>query len=428
MKIVLDRSLYYMGEEAKTRIFGRQDVILGERFFAFLLAMSPILQHYKGPIGNAGITAISVSLLFYVMKGMMCGLMRGVLYRGKEIALVFPLMIFSLYKATVHGVNMMNLLHAFVIIAYYLLIAEGYINLGCVLRMSYGISVAASILMLLQNISYYLFGVHIQTVPVPLLLPESSDWIGAVQTGHIAINGAYSALYRPSAFFLEPSHMFLYLFPVLYLILLSPDMNRWKKRSAVLLSVAMILSTSGMGIMIVAMGWVLYYSLGDGKRNQIKIKNILKGKNLAILCVAIVVAVIVARSVPTLWQSVERILSGDAISGRVTRSSDLLDTLSGGDFLLGVTNTLEGIEFNMSGFAATLYKFGVIGIVLSYTFYVYSALRLDAPYNWIGRVILVVSFFSAHTHGTLFMLYYVMILLRGCHARQSQKGVWEKNG
>ena len=132
--------------------------------------------------------------------------------------------------------------------------------------------------------------------------------------------------------------------------------------------------------------------------------------------------------VPTLWQSVERILSGDAISGRVTRSSDLLKTLGGGDLLVGVTNTLEGIEFNMSGFAATLYKFGIVGIILSYMFYVYCALRLEAPYNWIGRVILVVSFFSAHTHGTLFMLYYVMILLRGYEALQSRKGAWEKNG
>lgn len=428
MKIVLNNSLYYMGKESKNRIFGQQNIISGERFFAFLLAMSPILQHYKGPIGNAGITAISVSLLFYVMKGLMNGLLGGILYRGREVALVVPLIIFSIYKATIHGVNVMSLLQAFVIIAYYLLLAEGYINLGCILRMSYGISVVASVLIVLQNVSYYLFGVHIQMVPVSLLLSESSAWIGAVRTGHIGVNGAYTALYRPSAFFLEPSHMFLYLFPILYLILLSPDMNKWKKRSAILLSAGMMLSTSGMGIVIVAVGWVLYFSLGNGEKNQVKIKNILKGKNIVILCAVIVLGLIVARMVPTLWQSVERILSGDAISGRVTRSSDLLKTLGGGDLLVGVTNTLEGIEFNMSGFAATLYKFGIVGIILSYMFYVYCALRLEAPYNWIGRVILVVSFFSAHTHGTLFMLYYVMILLRGYEALQSRKGAWEKNG
>lgn len=417
-----------MAEETKNRVFGLQKVITGEKIFAFLLATSPILQHYRGPIGNAGITVISLSLLFYLVKGMMSGLGNGKLFHGKQIVVLIPLMIFSFYKATIHGVNIMSLLHASIMVVYYLLIVERYVSNGCVLRMSLGISMAASLLIILQNISYYLLGKHIQMVPVPLLLPESSSWIGGAQTGHIGVNGAYSALYRPSAFFLEPSHMFLYIFPILYLFLLSPGMNKWKRQIALLLSVGLILSTSGMGIAVVAAGWLLYFALGDGRENRIKIQNILRRSNIAILLVALVIGIIALRTVPTLWDSVQRILSGEAISGRVLRSSQLLKTLGGSQLLVGVTNTLEGIEFNMSGFAATLYKFGIVGLVLSYVPYVYSALKMRAPYNWIGRVILVVSFFSAHTHGTLFMLYYVIILMRGFESQRDQKGIVKQNG
>lgn len=428
MKIVLSRPMYYMGEQTKNRVFGLQNAITGEKVFAFLVAASPILQHYKGPIGNAGITAISVGLLFYLLKAMMKGMGSGKILHGKQILILTPLMIFSFYKAVIHGVNVMSLLHAAVIVGYYVLIAERYIGNGCVLRMSLGISMAASFLIILQNVCYYLLGRHIQMVPVPLLLPESSAWIGGAQTGHIGVNGAYSALYRPSAFFLEPSHMFLYIFPILYLLLLSPGMNRWKRQMAVLLSVGLILSTSGMGIAVVAAGWLLYFALGDGKENQIKLRNLLRGTNIVMLVAALVAGLIVLRMVPTLWDSVQRILSGEAISGRVTRSSQLLKTLSGSQLLVGVTNTLEGIEFNMSGFAATLYKFGIVGIVLSYVLYVYSALKMKSPYNWIGRVILVVSFFSAHTHGTLFMLYYVIILMGEFEPHRVQKGISKQNG
>lgn len=419
MKIVLRTSLYHMGEESKNEIFGRQTTMAGEGFFTFLLVAAPILQHYEGPIGNAGITAISMSLLFFLMK---C-LVKGILSVSSKIMVVLPLMMFCFYKATVHGVEMLSLVHAMVIISYYLLGVMGLINFGCLLRGAYGISVSASILVILQNFSYYLLGRHIQMVPVPLLLPESSDWIGGVQTGHIGINGEYSALYRPSAFFLEPSHMFLFLFPVFYLVLLSPNMNKWRKRSAVLLSLGMVLSTSGMGIAVVAIGWMLYFALGDRSKNQIKLGNMLRVRNIAMLIAVIVIGIVATYTVPTLRQSVERILSGNAISGRVTRAWTLLDTLAGKNLLFGVTNTLEGIEFNMSGFAATLYKFGIVGIVLSYTLYLYSAFRLKAPYNWIGWVLVITSFFSAHTHGTLFMLYYVLILLQGCEAFTSQKEV-----
>ena len=264
-----------------------------------------------------------------------------------------------------------------------------------------------------QNIVYYLFHFHIQLVPTALLLPESSQWILGVETGRVGINGVMTELYRPSAFFLEPSHMFLYVFPILYIVLLSPGINKLRIKLSIFLSLGLILTTSGMGICITAFAWLLYFGLNDGKNNIIELKNLLSRKKIFILVILCLIIVVMIFFVPTLRQSFNRILSGEAITGRTSQANNLIESLEGQQLIIGVTNSTAGIAFNLSGFAATLYKFGIIGIILSYAFYVRSTIELKAPYNWIGLVILIVSFFSAHTHGTIYMLYYVLILLNG---------------
>lgn len=104
----------------------------------------------------------------------------------------------------------------------------------------------------------------------------------------------------------------------------------------------------------------------------------------------------------------------NAIEGRTAQGLNLIRNLTGIKLLVGVTSTTEGILFNMAGFTATLYKFGIIGVFLSYMFYVKNAIYQKAAYKWIAIVIVVVSFFSAHTHGIFYMLYYTIILMMGC--------------
>ena len=396
---------------AKKNIFGNNSENVLDRIFTFLLALSPILQHYKGMIGNAGITILVVVLAYFLATFFM----RKCTFRTSIVFMMFPLICFSIYKAFIHEKSVMGIAQAGVIVLFYVLGAIGIINISGLIRSASQIAMMASVLIIIQNLSYYLLGRHIQLVPTSLLLPESSQWILGAQTGRVGINGVVSALYRPSAFFLEPSHMFLYIFPLLFVFLLAPEMNRWRRNRALLLSAGIILSTSGMGICITVFAWGLYFGHSSGKFNNIKLSNIFKWKNLLIIFIFAIIGLIALFSIPTLRQSVERILTGDAITGRTSQANTLIRSLSGRQLIIGVTSTTEDIIFNLSGFAATLYKFGLIGIILSYIFYVRSVIQFYSPYNWIGFVICVVSFFSAHTHGTIFMLYYVMILVQGAN-------------
>lgn len=409
MKISITKESRKNVVQIKKSIFGESRNSIADNIFAFLFAMTPILQHYKGILGNAGITVLVIVLVYFLTSGMF----RKCTVNVKLIGMMIPLILFSIYKAFIHEINIMSIAQAGVIILFYLAAATKIVNTSCLLKRASDIAILASIFIIIQNLSYYLFGKHLQMVPTSLLLPESSQWILGAQTGRVGINGVMTALYRPSAFFLEPSHMFLYIFPILFIYLLSRDMNKWRFRRAILLSIGIILSTSGMGIAVTVAAWGLYFGLSSGKMNEIKLRNILKLKNIIIIILLFFAAIIVVFTVPTIRDSVERILFGNAISGRTSQATNLLKSLSGSELIIGVTSTTEGIEYNLSGFAATLYKFGIIGIILSYSLYVRSAIQEYAPYNWIGMVILAVSFFSAHTHGTIYMLYYVLILVNG---------------
>lgn len=405
MKISPKRSIPIL----KNQLFGEDSRNILDKIVTFFLALTPILQHYKGPIGNAGITVLVLVLSYFLATLFI----RKCEIRLEVLGSMIPLVCFCIYKAFIHERSMMGIAQAGVIALFYIFGATGIIKISGMLRSAMNISIIASILIIVQNVSYYLFGHHIQMVPTSLLLPESSQWILGAKTGRAGINGVMTTLYRPSAFFLEPSHMFLYIFPLLFILLLAPEMNTWKKRRALLLSAGIVLSTSGMGICIVALAWGIYFGLNNGKLNHINLKNIFRWKNLMIILIFAIIGFVALFTIPTLRQSVERILTGDAISGRTSQANDLLRSLSRAQMVFGVTSTTEGIIYNLSGFAATLYKFGVVGIILSYAFYVQSAIQFYPPTNWIGVVILMISFFSAHTHGTIYMLYYVLILTNG---------------
>ena len=73
------------------------------------------------------------------------------------------------------------------------------------------VSMVASAALLLQYACFYVFGFHLQLVPTGLLLPSADQWVLGAQTGLAGITGKMRDFYRPSAFFLEPSHTYIYL-------------------------------------------------------------------------------------------------------------------------------------------------------------------------------------------------------------------------
>lgn len=382
--------------------------LLVDKICAFFLALSPILQHYKGIFEDLGITVLLITCLWYFLK------LLSIIHQVKIPAMIVGLLIFQFYKSVIHGVSFMGLAYAVVMIFIYITATNDLINLTFFLRTSCSIATLASILILVQYICYYVLGFHLQLVPTTLLLPEAEQWILGAQTGLAGITGRIGTLYRPSAFFLEPSHMFLYVFPHIFIMLLSPRKSKMKIRKGILLSMGVVLTTSGMGLLTVGFAWVLYFALSSGKMNKLSLKNLLKPQNFFLLGFFLVAAIFAITTIPTIQESFMRIIDTSnqgAVAGRTRLSTNLIKTLNFSEWVIGVTNTLEGIEFNMPGFLATVYKFGLIGVFLSYTVYVYGIVKCKNAYFWTSVFVVIISFYSAQTHGTFYMMYYIFIIL-----------------
>lgn len=392
---------------------GEDKNLLLDKLCAFSLALSPILQHYMGPFEDAGHSILIIFFPFVLLR--LLYRMRS--FKIADLGVVVVLIIFSLYRVVDHGPSLYKFGHRMLIIIYYMALALGCINVKHLIKSAYYVAIAASVCIIVQYVCFYAFGFHLQLVPTSLLLPRAYQWILGAQTGLAGITGRLGNFYRPSAFFLEPSHMFLYIFPHLFIMLLSQNMNRWRIRKAYLFTLALLLSTSGMGISVAAGAWALYFGLSSGKNNIIRFRYILKPKNLMILMTFLVLSVGLYFSVPIITQSVDRILGNtgriDAISGRTAHSIALIKSLTGMKLLFGVVDSTSDFEVHMPGFMGAIYRYGLIGIVLSYAFYVRSLFKLKGQYFWISLVIIIVSFFSGHTHATFYMLYYVIILLEG---------------
>lgn len=390
----------------------RSDTIVNQLCATFL-AISPILQHYIGLYRNAGFTLLLLVFPFIMLRGLLCIAHRHA--NTKCLTAVFPIILFEIYTIASHSLSFNSVIYGLFMTVFFIALSTGAVNVKVFFRTTLLICKVATMCLIVQYLSYYLLHRHIQMVPVNLLLPGSDIWI---ERSIFGISKA-SELYRPSAFFLEPSHLFLYSFPVLCFLLLLPKPDGDRIKDAVILSIGMILSTSGFSVVIVAFLWSVYFIFYKNRRTvAVSISRLLSGRTVLVLSVFIIVLVAVYFTVPVFRDTVSRIFNIDnrtsvAISGRVRLANEYIKNLHGESLLFGASNHMDGFEFNMPGFHSTLYKWGIAGIILTYGFYGQGVFKLKNAYYYIALIIIAVSFFSAHTHGTFYMLYYSTFLVNG---------------
>ena len=403
----------FQNEVADICSYGAWNKQFLDKVCAFLFAVSPILQHYKGVYQDAGFT-----VYFILFPWAMLRLLQEIHHSRahvKQLA-TLPLMLYLAFPAFIHGIALNKVLYSGFMVVMCLLLEYGCLNIRYIFKYASYVCILATAVLVVQYICFYILGFHLCVVPIDALLPESSHWIAGAQTGLINIRGASNGFYRPSAFFLEPSHLFIYSFPVLCVWLFSKGMTKFRFRTALIITLGVILSTSGMGIVCCLGIWMCYYLLyyDKTKANIAKLKNIFSARNILMIIGMLLLVIVMYFTVDSVANTINRILFDKtfaAFSGRFGQASTLIKTLSGSSLLLGMTDDTSNIIFNLPGFFATLYKKGLIGILLSYWFYVKGLFRLRAFGFWMTGIILVLSFFSAHTHGTFYMMFFVALLM-----------------
>lgn len=392
---------------------------------AIFLSLTPILQHYKGIYENAGATILIICFPYLVLK---------ILYKRyidiSRLMVILPVIIFDVYKAVDHGITFRSAAHAILMIVIYVALANNCINTYFYLKSCFIIAELACVLIIFQYITYYMLGFHTQLVSINLLLPSCEQWFAGVKTGLISITGSRNGFYRPSAFFLEPSHFFLFVMPVFILTLMSNRCNKWKIKRAILFSVGLIFSTSGMAVVFVVAIWGLHLVFYSSELDKYQFRGKVSRIRLMLIILGLIGAIIIYFKVPFVHSALNRIFVGDqygntAISGRTHQAQLLLSQIRGSQFIFGVSRDASDIAFNFSGYAATQYKYGIIGVVLSYVLYVKGVVFTRRQFRMVSVFAFVVSFFSAHTHGTYHMMYYSWIIFEGLVTKNAELNMRE---
>lgn len=406
---------------------GAEHTTLPDRVCAFLLALSPLLQFYVGPVRNAGFTVMVLIAPLLVLR------LAKITANGRAdrrcLIAVVPMLLFQLFKLFDHGVTVNKLFYCVFFLVVFIAAAAGCINVRLLVKYAVLVCLAASALLVVQYFCFYVLGFHLQLAPTSLFLPSSEAWTLGVQTGLYGLRGIKNGFYRPSAFFMEPSHLFLYAFPVLALLLLSRGISRRRIVTAALITLGMILSTSGMGIVVAAGLWGVFialYRTRKDRKNIARFRNLLTARSIVLIFGALALMIFMYFTVPVFRKAADRLLQSSptgqssAVSGRNKKANELVKDMSGKELVIGVTEDLTGLNFNLPGFHATLYKYGWIGLILSYCFYLQFLFRVRGAGFWISVIILIVSFFSAHTHGTFFLQYYLLVLLNAVHMSEKR--------
>lgn len=381
---------------------------------AIILALCPLLQHYKGIIHSAAITAL-VAIAGYLILRMIKDIPT---IRFSNIGFILPIVIYQLYRIVNHGTSVTELGQGLVLIVFMFALVLGKIHTETVIKVGRIISIVASVCLIAQYISFYIFGVHLQMVVTSLLIPSADQWILGAQTGLASVTGRIGNLYRPSAFFLEPAHVYLYMIPQLILLLFKEKINKKSLIMAGLISLGIVLTTSGMGIAAVFGTWVFFLAFYNEKEEKFSLKNILRKRNLIAIAIIVILFVLAFIYVPFVQQAVKRIFVTNrfgktAITGRIAKALGLVGTMAPLQWFFGVADNTHGLNTHMPGLIDVLYRHGLIGLLLSYELYIKCIFKLKIPYKFLGAVILVTSIFSAHTHSTIGMLFFLIFLFNG---------------
>lgn len=401
-------------------LYGRENISFWDKLCAFVLVTAPLLQHYKGLVENAGFTVLL--LLTPVMFVKTGESINKKLFNKKCFYALFPLLFFNVYTIIIRDFNVMRFGYVLLMCWVFVCIANGSFNLSLCFKYATKIAIVASVAIIVQYISHYLLGKTIDFRPLSLLVSQNVIWVRTA-----VIYGAAGYIYRPSGFFLEPSHFFLYSFPVISVLLLSERKTKKHIQTALFLSLGLLLSTSGMGIAVVAGLWALYFFIYRkvDENNDVKVVELLNVGNIFIMLFVAVFFYCAYRFIPFFQHSVDRIFTEDnsnAIDGRVRLVKMYVQSITGRAVWTGTPiGELDDLNFNVPGLFATYIKWGVVGVVLSYWFYIRGLFVLKGPYFWFSVIIIIISYFTAHTHGTFYMLYFLLFFMNGYYERSRKK-------
>ncbi|WP_078543562.1 hypothetical protein [Litchfieldia alkalitelluris] len=350
--------MHYEGEMLETKKLSRN-----VKIYTVLIALLPIIAIYASGVpginlGELFLVAFWAYSLIFVKKGVFNS------YSQVNILIFFGwYAIFSTFISMFFDSSQINdVMVRTIRFCFYLFVivylSRKFFSLNYAIKVIKFVSIAGTFYIIIQNISYRFFGLILKGflpfIPVYTSQYETYDYAGLYET----------IFYRPTSFFLEPAHYSQYVLIALVLFLFKEEFNIKNIISSVFITIGVLLSTSGQGLIIATLIWFVYMlNLLLAKRE------IWKKRLLGITFPIITLAVLpfLLRS-EIIQNNISRILSsGSATSTAVgARTSGYLtfimeDSIFIKLFGAGFGNTPHGVWF--AGLSYILYCLGIIGFL-----------------------------------------------------------------
>lgn len=378
---------------------------------AVLIALTPILEYFKSHIYVYSIGTFIPLLLVPLLLNK-----RSVFVIRKEkflIIIFFVIQIFSFLRKFFNGYGFSGLgtmlLCIFSMFFYGVLSLDQKPLLEKVKKIIIAVSILSTLMLILQYISFYILHKYFVFAPIDLYLDSIYDrYYFQVTTGFSGPN------FRPCGLFVEPSHLATY---SLFGLVCSLFKNTPDKRNIYLslcITLGIVLSTSGLGIVCSIGLWGLYYFLRILKGQIVTVLP----KILSLLVTAIVILISLYQTStfrPIIKSYFDAYIyaqkgMGDKVKQPLTgRTGTYEDFLS-----LSMEEKIWGIGYDVkTGYLTTfnmaLYNMGIIGIC-SYYFMLYGLMHKKDDFTQGLCILLMVLSFIISIDSSGYIAFYLFLI------------------
>lgn len=357
--------------------------------YSGILALLPILMYVNVPGVNLGLgTVLLIAFSPYA-------LFRSIKFRKEIRELPFFLVLGYIL------VRSMDEIASVIFVVLILIHIHGALNnsidIGVVRKVMQAVAVLGTYCVIIQLAFYYVLGIRFSFLPSFLVAEEFQYYYST----------AIGSIYRPSAFFLEPSHYAQYICISLLFTFFPENAGKVEKNKVFWIILGCLLTTSGMGI-VLCIGVCGWYLLFNRMRAGKKIIYIAIGFFVAII------AFVLLMQVPFFALSVQRIFGEvdgyNAIEGRTWLWEGYIGAMSAGEKIIGrgVSNIPEGY---MTGVMHMIYCYGYIGLSLLVSVYVYLFIKTRSTVSRCLCVMYIGMLMVANLVGYIYLMFWICIIV-----------------
>ena len=393
-----------------------------KRIYTLFIAASPIVSMYAS--GIPGFTLGDILLVFFFALRIIEGIYYNNFKIRKNVAPIIPLIV-AIPVTTLISVLFQSNVDTYSIVIritrrmfYYLsvvIVSSEWFDYEYGKKCIVFLGKVGTIFLVIQYIAYY--AGHIVLHGFLPFLPVYHEYYA--QASYQAVVNL--AIFRPTAFLLEPAHIARY-FAISLIILLFDNQNTKEWKWTFFITAAQIMSTSGIGIIAAALIWLIWIVIGMLKT--------VHNKRIQYYYLLIYFAIIIGSMLVARDKSIQ------AAIYRIT-NSNLLDvnTAGGARFrgyvqyaLLDTWGKIVGMGYGntpntelvtwFSGASYMLYGTGIVGFLVCINMYL---LLLERNKLLVARILCLLSLFLFFVDDSFMSHYSVVLFSFICCAQRTEQ-------